>query len=80
MRYEWRKSSDFAEYAEALKINTSQIMAASVADQSHIVILYTPDLEGRPPVWQAALGRDADGILVVKGEPTINPLFRTGDE
>lgn len=75
MKYEWQRGPAFAEYAEALKINTSQVFAASPFDQSHIFVLYTPDPEGRPPVWQAMLARDADGLLVVKGEPTVSALF-----
>jgi hypothetical protein len=62
------KGPDFAEAAEALRITTAQIFAASQAG-SVLVVVYTPAEDGSMPFWRALLERDADGIMVVKGAP-----------
>lgn len=69
-RQEWRPGVDFAEFAEALGINTDQIMAATKLDGEHATVLFTaePDEHGfdpDEPIYAASLARDADGILVV---------------
>lgn len=69
MKVQWGRSPDFAEMAEALGIDTGQVIMAKVDDPEEMVVLYTPDRDGEPPVWRAALARDADGILIVKGDP-----------
>jgi hypothetical protein len=59
---------DFAEVAEALGINTVDIMAV-LTDR---IVLYTPKPdEPNPEIWSAVLGRDADGILVAGGKQFI---------
>lgn len=70
MRFEWGNAPDFAEVAEALQINTTQVFAATVADNV-LIVIYTPDQDGKPPFWRASMERDADGILVVKGAPVV---------
>lgn len=67
-RIEWRHGPDFAEAAEALQITTGQIILASVS-QERVIVLYTPDRDGQPPVWRAELQRDADSLYVVVGDP-----------
>jgi hypothetical protein len=62
------KGPDFAEAAEALRISTAQIFAASQAGHV-LVVVYTPAEDGSLPFWRALLERDADGIMVVKGAP-----------
>jgi len=69
-RQEWRPGVDFAEFAEALGINTDQIMAASNVNDEHVAVLFaaTTDDHGcdpDEPIYAASLARDADGILVV---------------
>jgi hypothetical protein len=70
---EWRSGPDFAEYAEALEVNTSQIIMASV-DRPVAIVFFTPAVNGDPPVFRAELERDAEGLLVVKGAPAEIPF------
>lgn len=57
---EWHNSPDFAEAAEALGINTIDVMAM-LPDE---IVLFTPyPREDDPRIFKARLGRDADGIL-----------------
>lgn len=73
---QWKKAPDFAEYAEALGIRTTQIMAAQFgADRA--VVVYTPeteedDLDPGTPLYIARLERNADRILVLVGEPALS--------
>lgn len=65
MKAEWKKAPDFAEYAEALGIRTTQVMAAQLGETT--VVLYTPeldedDLDPETPLVAAWLVRDGDGI------------------
>lgn len=60
MDAEWKKAPDFAEVAEALGINTVDVMAM-LPDQ---VVLFTPYPNDEDPViYSARLFRDRDGIL-----------------
>ena len=72
MKAQWARGPDFAEVAEALGINTSQVLLATLS-QREIIVMYTPDPEGKPPIWRAELGRDADDVLVVMGAPLELP-------
>lgn len=65
---EWKSGPAFAEVAEALGINTNQVLLATV-DHGIMIVLYTPDVDGRPPLWRAEMQRDADGLIVVMGDP-----------
>lgn len=57
---EWHDAPDFAEVAEALGVNTVDVMAM-MADE---IVLFTPDPnDADPMIYKAKLGRDADGIL-----------------
>lgn len=67
---EWHKGPDFAEVAEPLGITTIQIIAAMNPDTDRVVVLYTPAEDGTPPVYQARLHRDRDGILRLSEIPT----------
>jgi len=69
MQFEWRRAPEFAEIAEALKLSTDQIVMARVGDPRGILVMYTPDEEGRPPFWRARLVRDDNDLLVIDGTP-----------
>lgn len=69
---EIRSAPDFAEFAEALKIRTVQILAVRGVGSSFTVI-FTPeededDLDPETIVWAAIFARGEDGILVRQGE------------
>lgn len=74
MNVQWKHGHELAEYAEALGIETKMIMAVHPGEQA--TVLYTPELDEANlddpgPIMFARLGRDADGILVVMGEPDV---------
>jgi hypothetical protein len=76
-RAEWRGKADLAEYAEALGIETKLIMAVQPSDPT--IVVYTPELDESNlddpgPIMFASLARDADGILVVMGEPSVSSM------
>ena len=62
---QWKHGPDFAEIAEALGINTSDIMAA-MPKEDGILALYTTETEKleRATTWFAQLHRGDNGILV----------------
>lgn len=66
MERRWEGRSAFAEYAEALNVQTDEI-AVVIARGDRFVAIFAEhgDEEG---AWVATLGRDADGILVEMGE------------
>lgn len=68
MRVRYAKGPDFAGAAEALRIRTSQIFAAS-AHNDVLVVVFTAREDGMPPFSRAELVSDDDGILVVRGTP-----------
>lgn len=60
MNSEWKSRTAFAEIAEALEIDTDQVMAALPLDGGQgWLVLYTPD----DWVHRALLGRDPDNVL-----------------
>lgn len=60
-RAEWRRAPDFAEVAEALGVQTVDVLALLPGR----LVLYTPDPDDPDPlVFKATLGRDADDILI----------------
>jgi hypothetical protein len=71
VKAEWHPAADFAEYAEALGIETKQIMAARPGKP--VAVIYSPDLEDdldpETPIYCAYFTRDQDRILRVVGEP-----------
>lgn len=74
MKAEWRKAAAFAEFAEALAIDTTDILAAwSVIDHGEatgaLAVLY-----GRDVVREARLQRDHYGILRLVGKPEDTDL------
>ena len=77
VRAEWKSGPDLAEYAEALGVETRMIMAVHPADPT--IVIYTPELDetnlDEPgPIMFATLARDADGILMVVGEPNVSSI------
>lgn len=75
MRAEWRKAPDFAEVAEALKVNTSQIVAAMALSEKHVMVIFTPDEDDHQNVFVVGTTRDDDGILRQASEPDEMPDF-----
>ena len=65
----WAKSADFAEIAEALKINTDQVVGIAEKD-GLVTAIYSRagDEQNWPPVFSVALKRDLDGVLFVASE------------
>lgn len=58
VRAEWHDAPEFAEVAEALGVNTIDVMAM-MEDQ---VVLFTPEPEDDDPlIWRAQLGRTPTG-------------------
>lgn len=75
---EWRSGMNFAEFAEAIGINTSDVLAAWSSDGETTSVLFTrayADLESL--VLQTELTRDADGILVAS--PDQQTEFKVAD-
>lgn len=79
MEAEFKRNADFAEFAEAAGIPTSQVIAVQRSPRGAYVLVYTPEpLPDDDPdgvdttAWSMGLGRDGDDILrvVVDGEPT----------
>lgn len=64
-RHEWARGPQFAEVAEALGLNTDQVLAASLRDGRWFV-MFTPRRDGRGDVWMAVLERGDDGLLRVR--------------
>jgi hypothetical protein len=80
MEVDWKRAVDFAEYAEALGIRTTQIMALKAGGGDPSIVIYTPetdegDLDPETPLLASRLQRDHDGILVAMGAPTIMEGF-----
>lgn len=74
VKTEWKKASDFAEYAEALGVRTKQIIALKAGGDEPTVVIYTPeldedDLDPETPLVVAWLGRDDEGILRLLADP-----------
>lgn len=68
---EWRDRVDFAEVAEALAINTDQVMAIKRVTHLMVIVIYTPTEDCRGAVWWAVLERDSYGVFNVRrNEPT----------
>lgn len=62
---QWKNAVDFAEIAEALKVETVDIMAAMLAPDGGIMAMFTPiPADDDPMIFSAMLHRDADDILV----------------
>jgi hypothetical protein len=64
-RHEWARAPHFAEVAEALGLNTDQVLASSLRDGRWFV-MFTPRRDGRGDVWMAVLERHDDGLLQVR--------------
>jgi hypothetical protein len=70
VRARWAGGAEFAEFAEALGVQTDRIMAASVLDERRVIALYTPDdpfepdhRRADPRIFQARLLRDDEHVL-----------------
>jgi hypothetical protein len=69
---EWKGAPEFQEFAEALGVNTTQVMAATNVAGIHFV-MYTPSEDGEGDIWQAFMQRGDDGVLqITKRGPTGN--------
>ena len=70
----WGGGPDFAQVAEALKVPTNHIMSMVDPHDGSYVVHFTWDAEAYPPViFEAQLRPDADGILIVCGDPVERP-------
>jgi hypothetical protein len=74
---EWKSAPDFAEFAEALGVKTTQIVTALVAGPTAGVI-YSPDDTDHERVVLIGLQRDDDGIYQVTNAPKELPGFFDG--
>lgn len=70
-RTEWHGASDFHEFAEALGIKTTQIMAVRPFTES-IVVLYTLT-DDSELLHSVHLRRGVDGVLFRASQPTPHP-------
>jgi hypothetical protein len=70
-RAEWASRTAFAEAAEALRIPSDLVVAAVATAPDRVMTLWTPTGEDDAPLYSTTLGRDADGVLVPMGEPTL---------
>lgn len=64
----WQDRVAFAEVAEVLGVPTDHIMGKSVVD-SRVAVMWTPDTSDLTNILGAVLDRDADGVLVMVGQP-----------
>ena len=74
MRAEWKKAPAFAEVAEALGVQTDQIVGATT-DNGITIALWSDPGTDDPQTWGIALVRDGDRILRPFGEPELLPGF-----
>lgn len=76
---EFRPGVDFAEVAEALKVETGQVIAMqNRADIDATLVIYTPGWPEDETAYGAVLERDEDEIFVLRGEPFEMPGFAEG--
>lgn len=61
MPVEWRRGPDFAEVAEALGVDTKDVLGMIPGD----LVVYTSGGEDASMLWSATLARGEDGILQV---------------
>jgi hypothetical protein len=73
MRAEFQSRPEFAEVAEALGVNTDQVLLVGPGINGRSVAMWTPSEWGTGDVWAVALRRDEEGILRADG-----PRRRTG--
>jgi hypothetical protein len=80
-RAEWKRASYFAEIAEALGVATTTIVAAMRTEGERILVVYSPNVNDVPQpddveYLAAYVAPDADGILVLMGDPVPTETFR----
>src|SRR3954471_5436960 len=82
MKAEWRQGSDFAEVAEALNINTDQVLAVVNPGVKGVgVVFFTPD--ETMTIWSAIIERDEQQILIasrVEERPGLKEQVLLGDD
>ena len=66
MTTQWKRAIHFAEYAEALGVDTRAVLAVFEVGEG-VGVYYTPDVDEQ--IWSVILARDTDGILRVVREP-----------
>lgn len=76
-RVEWVGRVEMAEVAEALGVQSDEVMAV----HSDGIVLWTTEtfsLGDEATIWRAQLGRDADGLIVVGPKESLGTmgLFR----
>lgn len=77
MRAEWKGRTFFAEVAEALAVDTDQVLAAwQTGDNDRTVhVLYSTSPDADPMVYEGELYRREDGVLLAIGSPKEAGLF-----
>lgn len=81
VRGEWHPALAFAEFAEAIGISTTDVLAAFSKDGETTTVLFTRTrAELDSPVISADLARDADGIFVASPDEecdfTVGAIFK----
>lgn len=72
-KFELKAKHHFAAQAEALHVNTDEVIAV-IPHDGVFTVLYTDEIDGASTqVYGADLALDADNILVVKGQPRLIP-------
>lgn len=70
MKAEWKGRSEFAEFAEAIGVNTSQVMAVMSTGE----VMWTEDRGAGDSVYLATWGRDDDGVVKVWRQTRISSV------
>lgn len=74
VRSEWHGRSDFSQFAEALDVPTTAIMAVHQPHGESVFVLYSPDVENEPTkIFKTTLRRGVDGVLFVARQPIELP-------
>jgi hypothetical protein len=73
-RIEWKSRLTFAEIAEALEIDSDEVMAATPIEDGFLVLYTTNTHAPEAVVHDALLGRDDSGILRRVKHRTLCPL------
>lgn len=82
MQPEWKGRTAFAEYAEVVGVSTTDVLAAWWKGEgtAQVNVLFTRDIQEieddtdavrDAAVYQQALDRDADGVLVKYGDEEV---------
>lgn len=74
MNVRWANRDTFAEVAEVLRVPTDLVMAAAPRADGSVFVMWTPNRGDLTGVVTALLSPDADGVLVMVGQPRRVPF------